>query len=57
MATRQHPTTFFKGDMQPLKGAQPDYSYNQWRHAQMRELEGEYVAQCERDRRSMARFA
>ena len=27
---------------------QADYSYNQWRHAQMQQLEQDYIAVCER---------
>lgn len=30
------------------EGLQIDYSYNQWRHAQMQQLERNYEAQCER---------
>jgi hypothetical protein len=50
MASRQHPTTFFTGLARPQQGegAQQDYSYNQWRHAQMRQMEGNYAAACER---------
>lgn len=50
MASRQHPTTFFTGSIRPQsgEGAQQDYSYDQWRHAQMRQMEGNYAASCER---------
>lgn len=54
MASSQQRTVFFKGKVQPGEGLQADYSYTQWRHAQMQQLEGDYAAQCERDLRSGA---
>lgn len=39
----------FEGDSQTGAGMQIDYSYNQWRHARMHQLERNYELQCERD--------
>lgn len=35
--------------MQIGEGLQIDYSYTQWRYAQMQQLESNYTAQCERE--------
>lgn len=38
-----------QGQSQMGEGLQVDYSYNQWRHAQMQQLEQSYEVQCDRD--------
>lgn len=55
MATRIFSQTPAKSETREAQ--QCDYSYCEWRHAQMRQLDQDYNAQCERQMRGQASFA